>query len=131
MLPPGFKDQIPLQNNWDKPLREVVEIDPGRIPPELATEAGKERHKIYCYLLMKLIVRFWNGNKRGPLGSYPWRAKQTEPASPLQPTMRYRGDMIDNPDRARDQLGPLSRPQHRLRRGRRQRRDHRLRLQPQ
>jgi len=23
-LPPGFKDQIPLQNNWDKPLKEVV-----------------------------------------------------------------------------------------------------------
>jgi tRNA(Arg) A34 adenosine deaminase TadA len=102
--PAGFQDQKPIRKYWNRPLNEIVEINPADTAPELATEAGKERHKIYCYLLMKLIVRFWNGNKRGPLGSYPWRAKQTEPVSPAQPpqpTVRYRGDMIDNPDRAR------------------------------
>ena len=50
---------------------------------------------------MKLMVRFWNGNKRGPLGSYPRRVKQMEAVQPLQPTQRYRGDMIADPDRLR------------------------------
>jgi tRNA(Arg) A34 adenosine deaminase TadA len=47
---------------------------------------------------MKLIVRFWNGNKRGPLGSYPQRVKQMKAA---QPTQRHRGDMISDPDQLR------------------------------
>ena len=64
----------------------------------------------------------------GPLGAYPWRAKQIDRR---RRTDRYRGDMADEPGSRPHQLGPLSRPQHRLRRGRRQRRDHRLRFQPQ
>ena len=43
---------------------------------DLADAAARERHRIYCHLLMKLIVRFWNGNKHGPQGSYPLRAQQ-------------------------------------------------------
>src|SRR6476620_1363943 len=104
--PPGFDTQPPLIENWNRQLGYLVDVsfNIGRDAPELSHPAVRERHKIYCYLLMKLVVRFWNGNKRGPLGTYPWRAKQTEPVSPAQPpqpTVRYRGDMIDNPDRAR------------------------------
>jgi tRNA(Arg) A34 adenosine deaminase TadA len=100
-LPPGFNDQDPLKHYWTRPLNEIVEVDLLRAAPELAEEGAKERHQIYCYLLMKLIHRFWNGNKRGPFGSYPSRTKQTEPATPAPPTQRYRGDMIEDPDRAR------------------------------
>lgn len=99
--PPGFKDQEPIKLYWNKPLNEIVDIDLSRAAPELSEEGARERHLIYCYLLMKLVVRFWNGNKRGPFGAYPWRVKQIEPATPPPPTTRYRGDMIDNPDRSR------------------------------
>ena len=92
--PPGFVDQPPFAKNWAKPLREVVQIDLSAAAPELASEAVQERHRVYCHLLMKLMVRFWNGNKRGPLGSYPRRVKQMEAVQPVQPTQRYRGDMI-------------------------------------
>jgi tRNA(Arg) A34 adenosine deaminase TadA len=50
---------------------------------------------------MKLITRFWNGNKRGPLGSYPLRAAQIEPIQSNgagQPTQRYSGDVVKDPD---------------------------------
>jgi tRNA(Arg) A34 adenosine deaminase TadA len=100
-IPPGFADQDPLKKYWEKQLNQIVDIDLKRAAPELADEGARERHQIYCYLLMKLIVRFFNGNKRGPLGSYPWRVKQTEAMTPPPPTQRYRGDMNDNPDRVR------------------------------
>jgi tRNA(Arg) A34 adenosine deaminase TadA len=96
--PPGFNDQKPLRHYWGKPLSEVVEVDLKTVAPELANEAVRERHLIFCYLLMKLVHRFWNGNKRGPLGSYPLRTKQMEPPAPTASTQRYRGDMIENPD---------------------------------
>ena len=98
--PPGFRDQTPIRDYWNRPLNEVVDVDLRRAAPELTEEGGKERHQIYCYLLMKLIVRFWNGNKRGPVGAYPWRAKQIDPAA-QPPNQRYRGDMAENPDRTR------------------------------
>jgi hypothetical protein len=96
--PPGFSDQDPLRRYWGKSLGELVEVDLKTAAPELADEAMRERHLIFCYLLMKLVRRFWNGNKRGPLGSYPLRTKQKEPPAPTAATQRYRGDMIDNPD---------------------------------
>src|SRR6201987_1031423 len=99
--PPAFVDQPPFAKNWAKPLREVVQIDLSAAAPELASEAVQERHRVYCHLLMKLMVRFWNGNKRGPLGFYPRRVKQMEAVRPVQPTQRYRGDMIADPDRLR------------------------------
>lgn len=95
-LPPGFADQAPLRANWDKALNAVADVaaDLRRDAPELAEEPARERHRIYCYLLMKLITRFWNGNKRGPLGTYPLRAAQKDVA---QTPARYRGDMMANP----------------------------------
>src|ERR1700716_2922969 len=94
-IPPGFRDQKPLQAYWEKQLRELVEVDLTRDAPELADEAIKERHRIYCHLLMKLIHRFWNGNKFGPIGNYPLRKKQ------LETTGRYRGDMMERPEGSR------------------------------
>jgi tRNA(Arg) A34 adenosine deaminase TadA len=96
-LPPGFDGQKPLIANWNRQLNQVVEVDLSKDAPELAEPAVRERHRIYCYLLMKLIHRFWNGNKRGPLGTYPLRAAQIDVPQPPQKPPRYRGDMMDNP----------------------------------
>jgi len=97
--PPGFADQDPIKQYWDKQLRDIVSVDLSKDAPELADDAVKERHRIYCHLLMKLVVRFWNGNKRGPIGSYPLRKNQIETQEALG--QRYRGDMIANPEGAR------------------------------
>jgi tRNA(Arg) A34 adenosine deaminase TadA len=91
--PPPFHE--PLIDYWKRPVSDVAEVDLTKAAPELANGSVKERHQIYCFLLMKLMVRFWNGNKRGPLGEYPRRVAQREARDP---THRYRGDMIENPD---------------------------------
>ncbi|MET4023142.1 hypothetical protein [Bradyrhizobium sp. S3.2.12] len=93
--PPGFRDQPPFKDYWEKPLRDIVKIDLSKDAPELADEAVKERHRIYSHLLMKLIHRFWNGNKFGPFGDYPGRKAQ------IEVTGRYRGDMVPNPEGSR------------------------------
>jgi len=107
-LPPGFADQEPLVENWSRQLNQIVDVD-AKIredAPDLKEEGGRERHRIYSYLLMKLIYRFWNGNKNGPLGRYPLRREQLDSAqSPeadrklagmegREVPFRYRGDMI-------------------------------------
>jgi tRNA(Arg) A34 adenosine deaminase TadA len=97
--PAGFVDQKPFKAFWQKALSDVVRVDLKKAAPELADDAVKERHRIYCHLLMKLIHRFWNGNKRGPFGDYPLRAKQVEVSEP--PTQRYRGDTVLNPGGSR------------------------------
>ena len=94
--PPGFDTQQPLRDNWNRQLGDLVDVsvNVGRDAPELSHPAVRDRHRIYCYLLMKLIVRFWNGNKRGPLGSYPLRHRQIDrPQQPEEP-QRYRGEMM-------------------------------------
>jgi tRNA(Arg) A34 adenosine deaminase TadA len=94
-LPPGFADQPPMQDNWGKQLHDIVDVSAQiqKDAPELAERAGRERHRIYCYLLMKLITRFWNGNKRGPLGRYPLRDAQIDRAQTPPKPPRYRGDL--------------------------------------
>lgn len=100
--PPGFDTQAPpFAENWRRQLNQVVSIDFSRDAPELAQEPVRERHRIYCHLLMKLIHRFWNGNKRGPLGSYPQRAKQIEAIEQSPRARRYEGDQIPNPEGTR------------------------------
>lgn len=97
--PPGFDTQVPLIENWNRQLGDLVDVTTGlrRDAPELGDPAVRDRHKIFCYLLMKLIVRFWNGNKKGPLGTYPLRPAQLDrPQLPEKP-QRYRGEMIANP----------------------------------
>lgn len=93
--PPGFRDQAPFRAYWEKQLRDIVKVDLTGDAPELADEAVKERHRIYCHLLMKLVHRFWNGNKFGPFGDYPGRERQKETEG------RYRGDMVANPEGSR------------------------------
>jgi tRNA(Arg) A34 adenosine deaminase TadA len=58
----------------------------------LSEKGVRERHRIYSLLLMRLIERFWNGNKLGPVGKYPERASQVE--LPLgNDRFRYHGDL--------------------------------------
>ena len=97
--PLGFADQEPVKEYWNKRLRDIVNIDYMKDAPELADEAARERHRIYSYLLMKLIVRFWNGNKRGPIGNYPFRQQQIEVQEAQ--AKRYKGDIIANPEGSR------------------------------
>lgn len=60
-----------LKEFWDEPVRTLVSLP---LPRFEATEI--ERHTLYCGLLSKLIVHYWNGNKRGKEGKYPWRSAQ-------------------------------------------------------
>jgi tRNA(Arg) A34 adenosine deaminase TadA len=86
----------PLVSNWRKQLGDVTQINFDKEAGELNHPAVQERHQIYSYLLMKLIHRFWNGNKNGPLGTYPQRTKQLEKGR----TDRYGGDIHERSDRA-------------------------------
>lgn len=70
---PAPKEQ-PLQALWDHSVASLV----ARPYPD-AGDAVKERHRIYCLLLEALVVAYWNGNKRGREGEYPWREKQRSP----------------------------------------------------
>ena len=84
-----------LRDYWGKSVGQLTDVS-NRITdaaPDLLTDVGKERHRIYCYLLMKLIHRFWNGNKRGPVGKYPLRESQKLSGN------RYQGDMFASPMR--------------------------------
>jgi tRNA(Arg) A34 adenosine deaminase TadA len=58
---------------WEKPLYNVATVPPLQLSEEL-----KERHRIFALLLFALMRRFFNGNKNGSRGSYPWREKQRE-----------------------------------------------------
>ena len=102
-LGPGFDMQKPLIDNWHEQLGAVVHIDLDMDASELQDPAVRERHRIYCYLLMKLIHRFFNGNKNGPFGIYPQRDRR-QLAGPIpsrtEPRL-YRGDMNPNPDKDR------------------------------
>jgi len=98
-LPQGFVGQKPFEDYWTKQLSEVASVDVAAVTPEIATDPVKERHRIYFFLLMKLMRRFWNGNKRGPVGIYPRREKQKQPGQdPHAASFRYRGDMNVTPD---------------------------------
>jgi tRNA(Arg) A34 adenosine deaminase TadA len=100
--PPDLDPQSPLWHNWEKPVHGIAEIDLAVAAPELDSEPVKERHRIYAFLLMTLIRRFWNGNNSGPIGIYPWRDKQKEPGqNSAAKFFRYRGDVVDKPDRFR------------------------------
>jgi tRNA(Arg) A34 adenosine deaminase TadA len=102
-LGPGFDMQKPLIDNWNEQLGAVVHVNFDTDAKELQDAAAQERHRIYCYVLMKLIHRFWNGNKNGPFGIYPQRnLRQLAGPMPSQNEPRlYRGDMNENADKDR------------------------------
>jgi tRNA(Arg) A34 adenosine deaminase TadA len=57
-----------LEKFWDKKVSELCELEEQAV----LTAAQQERHRIYSYLLMAIIHHYWNGNKRGRHGEYPW-----------------------------------------------------------
>ncbi|MBO0360823.1 hypothetical protein J0X19_22885 [Hymenobacter sp. BT186] len=64
----------PLASYWSRQVQELVLL------PVTEFEAGqRERHQLYSLLTMALVACYWNGNKYGQQGNYPWRAKQRQP----------------------------------------------------
>jgi tRNA(Arg) A34 adenosine deaminase TadA len=88
-LPDLYESSL-LSKYWEQPVSDLVDVKLADAAPALSKEFVRERHRIYCFLLMRLIRRFWNGNKRGPIGEYPRRKKQ------LLIPGRYQGDMFSH-----------------------------------
>jgi len=93
--PPVVDPDAPLAQFWNKHVFELAQVNPTVEFPELGRPDIKERHRIFCLLVMKLILRFWNGNKAGPVGIYPRRARQKDSSCA---DGRYQGDSVSNPD---------------------------------
>jgi tRNA(Arg) A34 adenosine deaminase TadA len=70
-----------LEHFWSRPVSDLATVENKTVSP-----GEKERHHIYCNLVLALVAGFWNGNKRGALGTYPQRLKQRVSRG------RYRGD---------------------------------------
>ena len=85
----------PLASYWE---RHVCELGTVAFPDELSNPVVMERHQIYCLLLMKLIYRFRNGNKFGPVGTYPFRGAQKEGGQSGNGPFRYHGDLFESSD---------------------------------
>ncbi|MEQ1515903.1 MAG: deaminase [Usitatibacteraceae bacterium] len=80
--PPNVLDpNDPLLAYWNKKVEDLASVALPAISPETA-----ERHHIYSLLTMALVHGFWNGNKNGAVGEYPFRPSQ------LVDKNRYRGD---------------------------------------
>jgi tRNA(Arg) A34 adenosine deaminase TadA len=70
-LPPVLDPDDPLAVYWKKPVSDLATVAAAKLPAEQC-----ERHRIYSLVTMGLVASFWNGNKRGQNGNYPWRKKQ-------------------------------------------------------
>jgi tRNA(Arg) A34 adenosine deaminase TadA len=72
--PPAAYAGRPLAKLWARPLGEVIGLAPtADLRPE-----WQERHRIYSLLTLALLAAYFNGNNRGPQGTYPWRERQVE-----------------------------------------------------
>jgi len=94
-LPDDIDCALPIGRHWDRSLADVASLDPFIEEPQLAEPAVRERHKIFTLVLMKLVHRFFNGNKLGPAGEYGQRPKQRLGALPGKDNRligRYQGD---------------------------------------
>jgi hypothetical protein len=67
----------PLDQLWDRPVKDLVQLRAKTLTPE-----EQERHTLYSLLVLALMAAFWNGNKHGPTGDYPWRKDQKNPNGP-------------------------------------------------
>lgn len=56
-----------LRHYWDLPVSELATLREPLPGPE-----ERERHRIFALMLMALVHHYWNGNKRGRRGTYPW-----------------------------------------------------------
>jgi tRNA(Arg) A34 adenosine deaminase TadA len=63
----------PIAKKWDSPLSEIATL-----PKFETTAEDRERHKIFSLMLFGLMKRFFNGNKNGARGEYPWRESQLD-----------------------------------------------------
>jgi tRNA(Arg) A34 adenosine deaminase TadA len=79
MHPPSPEGR--LKDFWNLPVRDLASL-----PNPVFTEPVRERHTIFSLLVLALTYGYWNGNKRGPIGEYPWRPSQRDPL-----TKRYAG----------------------------------------
>lgn len=62
-----------LKHYWSGPVSDLASR------PPVPLESGEsERHRIYSLLLMAVVHHYWNGNKRGRNGTYPFNT----PAGP-------------------------------------------------
>lgn len=72
--PPGgvvFDDRQRIKDLQQQfTVEKLMQVD-----PQVSVQ-DQERHTIYLLLVMSLVRRFWNGNRRGSLGEYPQRPKQ-------------------------------------------------------
>jgi len=90
-LPQGIFSTDPLGKYWDKSVARLTRLKPDAF---LKQEVVKERHRIYVFLLMALVLRFWNGNNFGPVGIYPQRRKQrADGQGDEAESFRYNGDL--------------------------------------
>ncbi|CAA9363786.1 MAG: hypothetical protein AVDCRST_MAG68-4672 [uncultured Gemmatimonadetes bacterium] len=56
-----------LQHYWNRTVKELTDR-----PPLSLEEGEAERHRIYAWLVMALVHHYWNGNKNGRRGEYPF-----------------------------------------------------------
>jgi hypothetical protein len=77
-------------------LSEIARVNLGA---EFDEEEVRERHRIYCHLLMKLIHRFWSthAGRSEPIRSAPNRSR----SQGADGKNVYRGDLIGNPEGSR------------------------------
>src|ERR1039457_1841203 len=69
--PPVLDPNAPLAKYWKRPVCELAAVEEFTLKPEVS-----ERHYLYSLLVMALVHGFWNGNKHGQDGDYPWRNGQ-------------------------------------------------------
>ena len=70
-LPPGFDAEKGLGYYWDKPVSTLAKVE-----AEPISAPAAERHRLYSLLTFALIYAYFNGNKNGLEGEYPWRTAQ-------------------------------------------------------
>jgi len=89
--PSDLEPDTLIFNKWNDSVHDIAVIENLDKLNGLSDEGMRERHRIYSLLLMRLVERFWNGNKLGPIGRYPQRSAQVE--VPLRDGLfRYQGD---------------------------------------
>jgi len=71
LTPPVLAKDEPLGTHWKEPVARIAYL-----PPSTFTDEEEEKHTIYSLALMSLVRQYWNGNKKGNVGIYPWRENQ-------------------------------------------------------
>jgi tRNA(Arg) A34 adenosine deaminase TadA len=56
-----------LRELWNHPVSELATLHEPPLPA-----AQQERHRIYSLMLMAILHEYYNGNKNGREGEYPW-----------------------------------------------------------